>query len=142
MRGEIGAVRGEIGAVRGAARQEERATTVMHLFAGRRRAADVEEFAKALAAKRGVRLLFLAADLESDDCWDLSLPHTFALLHELAQEGLIDLLIGGPPCSTWSKARHRAAPGPRPVRDRYEARWGLQDLWPWERERELRRRTS
>ena len=58
-----------------------------------------------------------------------------AELGDLADEGLIDILIGGPPCNTWSSARFRRGPGPRPVRRRGKHCWGLPNLSPVEERR-------
>eukprot|EP00959_Pyramimonas_sp_CCMP1952_P001412 28974-Pyramimonas_sp.AAC.1 len=60
-------------------------------------------------------------------------PETVALLGELAEEGLIDMVIGSPPCATWSRARFRDN-GPRPLRFRH-CLLGRGDLSPDEAER-------
>jgi hypothetical protein len=47
----------------------------------------------------------------------------------LAEEGGIDVVGGGPPCNTWSRARYvHWRPGPPPLRRRGEFAWGLPDL--------------
>ena len=43
-------------------------------------------------------------------------------------QGLVDVVIGGPPCSTWSRLRYRPN-GPPPVRSR-DSLWGFQQLPP------------
>ncbi len=78
----------------------------------------------------GLALLVLSVDLADDGRWDLSSPETFAKLRELAVEGLIDLILGGPPCATWSRLRFRLG-GPRPLRFR-DALWGRLDASPIE----------
>ena len=45
----------------------------------------------------------------------------------LAEEGLIDIVLGGPPCSTWSKLRFLPN-GPPPLRHRGDHVWGLPGL--------------
>ena len=52
----------------------------------------------------------------------------------LARQGRLRILVGGPPCRTFSRLRHQA-PGPRPVRGRAAARWSLPNLTPLEAER-------
>jgi hypothetical protein len=46
--------------------------------------------------------------------------------------GLIDFIVGGPPCATWSMVRHLPG-GPRPLRLRGEQTWGRSDLRAGER---------
>ncbi|CAK0808808.1 unnamed protein product [Prorocentrum cordatum] len=92
---------------------------VMHLFAGPRRPGDVEEWLGVLAAQRGLELLVLSCDLAQDPLWDLTLPETFQKLWGLVVLGHIDAILGGPPCSTWSRARFvKLLGGPRPLRFR------------------------
>ncbi len=57
-----------------------------------------------------MRLIFLSVDLDVDARWDLGLPHTFHQLSEAAEEGLIDVLLGGPPArlgAAQGSCRHR-----------------------------------
>ena len=44
-----------------------------------------------------------------------------------AAQGLIDVLLGGPPCATWSAARHLPG-GPPPLRERGAMAWGFPHL--------------
>ena len=109
---------------------------VVHLFAGPRRRCDVQEFVEAMAAEHELDLLMLSVDLLVDANWDLSEPSTFSSLMSLVAEGLIDVIIGGFPCSTWSRARHNYLPGgPRPVRLRGRYCWGVPWLTPKESQR-------
>ncbi|CAK0851604.1 unnamed protein product, partial [Prorocentrum cordatum] len=118
--------------VRRAKRDDERVMVVMHLFAGRRRRGDVQEVVERLAKERSLRVLFLSADLLDDPRWDLANPSTFSALMELCEGGWVDIVLGGPPCSTWSRARYnRRRPGPPPVRSR-RCPWGLSGLRDWE----------
>ncbi|CAK0804568.1 unnamed protein product, partial [Prorocentrum cordatum] len=67
--------------------------------------------------------------------WDLANPATFSALVELCEGGWVDIVLGGPPCSTWSRARYsRRQPGTPPVRSRL-CPWGLPGLSAWEAER-------
>ncbi|CAK0846343.1 unnamed protein product [Prorocentrum cordatum] len=121
-----------IEAVKRAKRADERVMVVMHLFAGRRRRGDVQEVVERLAKERNLRVIFLSADLLDDPRWDLANPSTFSALMELCEGGWVDIVLGGPPCSTWSRARYnRRRPGPPPVRSRLCPR-GLPGLKAWE----------
>ena len=80
----------------------------------------------------GFLVLFLSADLADDPNWDFSLPETFHAIASLCVEGLVDVWLAGPPCSTVSRLRHLCVKGgPRPVRSRSRP-WGLRDLSPHE----------
>eukprot|EP00438_Fugacium_kawagutii_P007847 Skav210112 [mRNA] locus=scaffold2194:65749:67815:+ [translate_table: standard] len=116
-----------------------RTFVVVHMFGGERRAEDIQHFLEKMAAAAGLSLLMLTVDLADDPCWDFTSPKLLRQLLELAQEGLIDFWLGGPPCSTVARARHVPFPGgggPRPLRFRW-ALWGRHDLRPHERERVL-----
>ena len=81
-----------------------------------------------LARRQDLRVLFLSADLLDDPRWDLANPSTFSALMELCEGGWVDIVLGGPPCSTWSRARYnRRRLGPPPVRSRL-CPWGLPGL--------------
>lgn len=83
----------------------------------------------------GLRLLMLSVDLAEDPNWDFANPSTFNSLMSLAEEGLVDVFLGGPPCSTVARSRFVYIPGgPRPLRFRW-ALWGRPDLTKPERER-------
>ena len=58
---------------------------------------------------------------------------TWSYLCHLARRGKVVAVVGGPPCRSVSRLRHRG-PGPRPVRGRDERRFGLPDLSPSERD--------
>ena len=61
----------------------------------------------------------VSVDLESEASWDFRQPGVFGTLLKLAENGDIDIILGGPPCGTWSLARHnKNFRGPRPVRRR------------------------
>ena len=81
---------------------------VMHLFAGPRREGDVQQRIEDLARLHDLDVLVLSIDLLVCARWGLADPFTFDTLMSLIAEGLIDGIIGGPPCSTWSRARQRA----------------------------------
>ena len=111
-------------AVRRARLQGHRVFVVMHLFAGERRAEDVQHILEEEMHKLGLILLMISVDLAMDSRWDLSRVDTFEQLWSLVEEGLVDVIFGGPPCSTWSRARFKPG-GPRPLRRRGKYCWGL-----------------
>ena len=118
-------------------RSVARVMVVLHVFAGARRKNDVHDYVERFADESGVPVFMFGIDLAFDVRWDFSDPHTVATLMELAHLGLIDVVLGGPPCSTWSRARFRHIPGrggPRPLRFRDQL-LGRQDLSGWEAER-------
>ena len=57
------------------------------------------------AAKSDLEVFVTTVDLDTDANWDLADSMTFHLLAEAVAEGLVDIMLGGPPCPTWSKAR-------------------------------------
>ena len=59
--------------------------------------------------------------------WNLEDPEIFAIVADLCESGLVDILLGGPPCGTWSSARHLPG-GPPPVRGREKFSWGLPHI--------------
>ena len=59
-----------------------------------------------MASQSGLRVLFLSADLAHDARRDLADARASTALMELCEGGLIDIVIGGPPRSTWSRARY------------------------------------
>jgi hypothetical protein len=118
-------------AVRHARRSATRVFIAIHLFAGRRRSGDIEEWVTALGTKIGLAILFLSIDLDADAKSDMLSNSTFSLLMGLCEDGMVDFIGGGPPCSTWSMARfvkllHSLFP--RPLRFRGELEWGRTDL--------------
>ena len=91
-------------------REDERVFVVVHAFAGRPRAGDIEHYTLQMAEEIQMRLVFLSVDLDVDARWDLGLPHTFHQLSEAAEEGLLDVLLGPPPArlgAAQGSCRHR-----------------------------------
>lgn len=128
-------VQGWCDAVRRSKQEDERVFVVVHMFAGERRENDVQQFLEQKMEAAQLRLLMLSVDLAEDPLWDFRNPNTFQALFELAEEGLIDVWFGGPPCSTVARSRHvKMINGPRPLRFRW-ALWGRADLRSFEKER-------
>ena len=130
-------VEGWCEAVRRTKQLSVRVFIVIHMFAGERRDGDVHEHLEEMMRRQGLELLMLSVDLAEDPLWDFRNPATFHSLMQLTEEGLIDLWLGGPPCSTVARSRHvklKGGGGPRPLRFRW-ALWGRSDLKSFERER-------
>ena len=109
---------------------------MVHLFSGERREGDTEEWTIKLAEAVGIKVHVTSADLAEHPAWDLASPRVCDRLVEAIELGLVDIIICGPPCSTWSAARWiQNGRGGRPVRVRAEFAWGLPNLWPGERAR-------
>ena len=106
---------------------------VLHCFAGQPREGDVEDWLLRLGAQLGILFLVQSVDIGCQPEWDLRCPDLIALLLEAIHGGLIDFVLGGPPCSTWSVLRFLAG-GPRPLRFRDGQEWGRTDLTDRERE--------
>ena len=85
---------------------ERRIFVVLHLFAGRPRDGDVEDWALRKADEADLPLFFTSVDIEVGADWGLAEPQTLHSLAQAVDEGLIDVLFGGPPCSTWARARY------------------------------------
>ena len=71
-------------------------------------------------------------DILKNDKEDLHNPALWGYLCRLARMGKLKILVGGPPCRTLSRLRHRR-PGPRPLRGRQHLRWKLPDLTDFRR---------
>eukprot|EP00438_Fugacium_kawagutii_P024263 Skav223124 [mRNA] locus=scaffold419:845478:860783:- [translate_table: standard] len=105
---------------------------VLHLFSGRRRHGDLQEFMENLPRKDGQTLTVLSIDLVFDTKWgnlaDAECQSWW--LHSIRQGWIVGLLAG-PPCCTWFQARGRIVAGkrhpPRVVRSPLEP-WGFQWL--------------
>ena len=75
----------------------------------------------------------LHVDIENGSQFDLHRVGTWAYLVGLCRRGRVVAIVGGPPCRSVSRLRHRR-PGPRPLRDRGDQRWGFDHLEPWEKD--------
>ena len=109
-------------AVRQARLRGRRISVVMRLFAGPGRDWGVQHYLGRIMMDMGLELLMVAVDLAEGSSWDLSRVDTFEQLWSLVEEGLVDVILGGPPRSAWSRARFW--PGaPRPLRRRGKCCW-------------------
>ena len=103
---------------------------VLHLFSGQRRESDFQFFMEAEAARLSLPLLTLSLDVVNDPfLGDLTRKEAQAFWLGLLRAGRVAIVMAGPPCETWSAARHNPGePGdPRPVRS-LEHLWGVPGL--------------
>ena len=104
---------------------------VLHMFSGRRRDGDCHYWIhKVLGAYfLGFRVKIFSVDTAiHEKCGNLASGENFNLICGLARKGYFCLCLSGPPCETWSAARHLRLEGrrfaPRPLR-MAAAPWGL-----------------
>ena len=81
----------------------------------------------------GLGFSVINLDIVNGGQFDLHHPQVWAYLAELCRRGRVCAVIGGPPCRSVSRLRHNP-PGPRPLQDRNDGRWGLPGLTSWEAE--------
>lgn len=94
---------------------------IAHLFSGRRRSGDFQEWASQTSFQDGkFTTLPLSVDIIFSERWgNLLNPATAALFYDAIRSGLLVAVLAGPPCETWSIARQRGLyldDGPRPLR--------------------------
>ena len=99
---------------------------VLHLFSGRRRRGDIHDWLEELAPIHvpGYRVVLLSMDTAvSEIHGNIDDGEAFTCAKNLCQHGAVAGVLTGPPCETWSAARHLVAPPgcaeswPRPIRD-------------------------
>ena len=100
---------------------------VVHLFSG----PDQKWWKSHL---EGAGRSVVCVDRDADPAQDLLADGVASFLAEMCMSGVVDALLGGPPCRTVSRARFRQ-PGPPPLRARYgPERFGLSGLTHDQRE--------
>ena len=113
-----------------------RQKVVLHAYAGRRRPGDVEWYIEAVAKKYPDFQIFVASvDIVIDGIYgDISREDTRTYWVSHIAQGHVVGFFAGPPCNTWSKARHHSLGppestlrGPRVVRTPTEP-WGRSSL--------------
>ena len=109
---------------------------VVHLYSGRRRHDDFQAMVEAIISDfpdLGVRVL--SVDTAVNDVFNVHDPKLWHFLLDVAMAGRMLGLLLGPPCETWTSARHHqqldehghAVRGPRPLRAASEL-WGMAHL--------------
>ena len=99
------------------------------MFSGRRRRGDLESAVASLAPQFPHTQVWVESyDLVLAEHHNLLSAKFFQNLLTRINRGEVQALLGGPPCSTWSAARH-LTPGPPPLRFR-DCPWGKPSLTP------------
>ncbi|CAL1142570.1 unnamed protein product [Cladocopium goreaui] len=113
---------------------------VIHLYAGRRREADFHFYMSKLIADCpqawANHITVISLDTAIDSSMNVHSERLWSWLLSTAKEGRILGFLLGPPCETWSSARHEfnhaddgaLLQGPRPLRHA-EACWGIPGLY-------------
>eukprot|EP00438_Fugacium_kawagutii_P022046 Skav220157 [mRNA] locus=scaffold564:131535:137035:+ [translate_table: standard] len=110
----------------------------MHLFSGRRREGDWHYHLQreiAAAPMEGVELIIISLDTAIDESLNVHRAALWDPIIQAALAGRISSLLLGPPCESWSSARHQPLKnyagetlrGPRPLRSATSP-WGLNWL--------------
>eukprot|EP00438_Fugacium_kawagutii_P027747 Skav224800 [mRNA] locus=scaffold764:652410:658927:- [translate_table: standard] len=104
---------------------------ILHLFSGRRRSDDCEVWAHRLiheffGPEVSVHVIAVDTAIHPDLCNVLGA--SYENLQTLCSQGVFALMLTGPPCETWTAARHLPpaveGQGPRPLRSAARP-WGL-----------------
>ena len=107
---------------------------IVHLFAGRRRNDDLHSWIDRISAQwlPGFETWILSFDTAIHSTLGNLLGKNFARLIQVAKTGAIAASASGPPCETYSPARHLPPPSdsclrwPRPLRSKQRL-WGIAD---------------
>lgn len=113
-------------------RSLSRQKVILHAYAGRRRRGDIEWYLHAVSRHHPTFMIFVASvDIVIDsEFGDISRDHVRQYWIGHIAQGHIVGFIAGPPCNTWSRARHHMlerGKGPRVVRMPDEP-WGRSSL--------------
>ena len=109
-----------------------REKVILHAYAGRRRRGDIQWYVEALIKEHPSQMIFVASvDVVIDETYgDISRASTRSYWLGHILHGYVIGFLAGPPCNTWSRARHhelKTPNGPRVVRQP-DAPWGLSSL--------------
>ena len=108
--------------------RQPRALRIAHFYCGPRREGDLQGWAEELARSRGLSVSVLSVDILHGSGGDLTDPEAVAQWRAWVRQGAVQALAGGPPCNTWTRARHHGDnAGPRGVRSATDL-WGLPSL--------------
>eukprot|EP00438_Fugacium_kawagutii_P005837 Skav231067 [mRNA] locus=scaffold524:41617:47142:- [translate_table: standard] len=89
---------------------------ICHLFSGRRRSGDFHDQMHLWAERRGFEVCILSMDTAVSEWYgDLSTSApSWRQLESLYSKGWVAATLCGPPCETWTEARHNPPPTPAP----------------------------
>ena len=91
---------------------------LIHLYSGRRRKGDLHDCFLHFLPSEG-QFLVISLDTAIDSKMNAMDPAVWSMLHQAASNGFVRGLVLGPPCETWTSARHEQLVdrcGPRPLR--------------------------
>ena len=107
---------------------------VLHLFSGAKRSGDLHSAVASMPVAPGRVLCPISIDIIFDKkTCNLTHPKVQRFWLEKSAQGLLHMVVCGPPCETWSVSRLRylvERVGPRPIRssDDPDLLWGLNTL--------------
>lgn len=112
---------------------------IIHLYSGRRRAEDLQWHIEQMILDHPGHIQVISVDTAVHQMCDVNQADNWQCFWTLADSGYLLALALGPPCETWSAARHEALvdesggaiAGPRPLRSSGRP-WGLDTLLPRE----------
>eukprot|EP00438_Fugacium_kawagutii_P020996 Skav228361 [mRNA] locus=scaffold1981:117582:121517:+ [translate_table: standard] len=104
----------------------------VHLYSGRRRPGDVHSWLEHYLAGQPGHSVLLSLDTAVHPALNIWDHRLWSFLCDIARAGRLAALLLGPPCETWTAARHRALldlhgralRGPRPLRSKSQP-WGI-----------------
>ena len=111
----------------------------VHLYSGRRRTGDfhhyMPKFIDEAPASIRNKILILSIDTAVHEDMNIHSPKLWDFLTRIGRAGQVLGFLLGPPCETWSSARHETQltrdstdlPRPRPLREQLDC-WGLLGL--------------
>ena len=89
---------------------------VAHLFSGRRREGDLQSHLESWhGSLEGAKVMSIDI-IFHPTLGDMLNPATQLLFRRAIAAGVLHAIVCGPPCETWTIARHHDSQGPRPVR--------------------------
>ena len=101
----------------------------IHLYSGRRRRGDIHDWLKHFMPDDS-NCIVLSIDTAISAKMNVTCPKVWTFLCDAGKTGHIHGLALGPPCETWTSARHESIPGergPRPLRSAL-CPWGIFDI--------------
>ena len=112
---------------------------ILHLYSGRRRQRDLQWYLEMKLSAITGHVQIISVDTAVHEMCDVNNPQNWRNFMDLACSGWLLAVVLGPPCETWSAARHELlldedgapASGPRPLRSSTRP-WGIDSLLPRE----------